>query len=201
MKYFVSDTHFLHKGIMRHCPWRNRWPDVNSMNEGIIEIWNYWVKPEDTVYVLGDLALGKPNKLKKIINRLNGHKIIVLGNHDLGKQFYLDNGFEFAYDENIATDVCDEDGHRLTVSLSHYPFKPSILKKIYYFFFDRDMLRGLDKHPVDNGQVLLHGHVHDRWGRNGRMINVGLDAHVGPNKDPMFVSERMVMDYIRVFDL
>jgi calcineurin-like phosphoesterase family protein len=30
--------------------------------------------------------------------------------------------------------------------------------------------------PVDEGMWLLHGHVHDKWRREGRMINVGVDV-------------------------
>jgi calcineurin-like phosphoesterase family protein len=29
--------------------------------------------------------------------------------------------------------------------------------------------------PVDAGKWLLHGHVHEHWQVNGRMINVGVD--------------------------
>lgn len=196
MIYFLSDAHFLHKGIMRHCPWRQRWPDVNAMNEGIIKIWNDSIKPEDTVYFLGDLALGKPSKLKKIIPRLNGHKIMVLGNHDLGRQFYLDNGFERVYDSRTAVAI----GGRI-VDVSHYPFKPGFFKQLYYHIFDRKMLRELGKHPIDEGQILIHGHVHSRWGYRGRMINAGLDAHVGPNGDPKILSEHMILNYLDTFSL
>ncbi len=36
--------------------------------------------------------------------------------------------------------------------------------------------RHLDWRPTDEGRVLLHGHVHSTWRRNGRMINVGVDV-------------------------
>ena len=36
--------------------------------------------------------------------------------------------------------------------------------------------RYVDHRPIDKGDWLLHGHVHDRWGQHGRMINVGVDA-------------------------
>ena len=36
--------------------------------------------------------------------------------------------------------------------------------------------RFVEQRPVDQGEWLLHGHVHERWRQRGRMINVGVDA-------------------------
>ena len=33
-----------------------------------------------------------------------------------------------------------------------------------------------DHRPLDDGEWLLHGHVHQRWRVRGRMINVGVDV-------------------------
>jgi len=30
--------------------------------------------------------------------------------------------------------------------------------------------------PVDEGMWLLHGHVHEKWRQQGRMVNVGVDV-------------------------
>ena len=30
--------------------------------------------------------------------------------------------------------------------------------------------------PVDDGRILLHGHVHNRWRIDGRQVNVGCDV-------------------------
>ena len=30
--------------------------------------------------------------------------------------------------------------------------------------------------PIDEGMWLLHGRVHERWRRQGRMVNVGVDV-------------------------
>ena len=57
------------------------------MNETIIQRHNEIVKPEDIVYVLGDLCLGGGSeemlqKNKELIERLNGILYIIRGNHD-----------------------------------------------------------------------------------------------------------------------
>jgi calcineurin-like phosphoesterase family protein len=52
------------------------------MNEEIIKRFNERVKPEDTVYFLGDFTFGRNEERKKFIERLNGNIIFVIGNHD-----------------------------------------------------------------------------------------------------------------------
>ena len=47
------------------------------MNIALVDNWNKIVKPEDTVYHLGDVTWGPFD-----INCLNGKKVLVVGNHD-----------------------------------------------------------------------------------------------------------------------
>lgn len=49
------------------------------MDEFLIEKWNSVVKKGDTVYHLGDFAF---YKVEEYLERLNGHILFVLGNHD-----------------------------------------------------------------------------------------------------------------------
>lgn len=78
--FYTSDTHFGHERILELC--ERPFSDVTRMNEALIERWNNVVQPEDTVYHLGDVALGKIAESLPLISRLNGYKILVLGNHD-----------------------------------------------------------------------------------------------------------------------
>lgn len=80
--YFTSDTHFGHKNILEFC---NRpWVTVEEMNEGLIANWNSVVRENDIVFHLGDVQLGGGNELlDNILPRLNGHIILILGNHDI----------------------------------------------------------------------------------------------------------------------
>lgn len=87
--WFVSDTHFNHGNILK---FRTKYPDgdlvrpgfldVQHMNETMIENWNSVVKPNDIVYHLGDVAFGNVTDMENILNRLNGKKRLILGNHD-----------------------------------------------------------------------------------------------------------------------
>lgn len=83
--WFISDTHFGHANILGFknydgTPLRtfNR---VDEMDEHMIERWNSVVKPQDKVYHLGDCVINKKHLPK--LHRLNGHKRLVRGNHDI----------------------------------------------------------------------------------------------------------------------
>lgn len=93
MIYLISDTHFNHKNIITYED--RPFPSIVEMNDAMIKNWNSVVKPEDTVIHLGDVGLGNESSLKYIIPSLNGHKILIKGNHDSkSKNFYLECGFE-----------------------------------------------------------------------------------------------------------
>lgn len=82
--YITSDHHFDHRNILKYEEVRSfRWSTVEQMNEDLISIWNSIVKPEDRVYHLGDISMGKSGL--EFARRLNGRKILIKGNHDLQK--------------------------------------------------------------------------------------------------------------------
>ena len=53
---------------------------AEHQDEVLVQNWNSVVKPTDKVYVLGDVCM-KAKDLKTML-RLNGDKVLVLGNHD-----------------------------------------------------------------------------------------------------------------------
>lgn len=78
--WVTSDTHFNHANIIKYC---NRpFSSVEEMNETIIANWNKVVSQGDTVYHLGDFALGDKSLIPDFIRRLNGHISFIMGNHD-----------------------------------------------------------------------------------------------------------------------
>lgn len=98
--FFYADTHFCHANIIKYCnrPFKN----VEEMDEELIKRWNRKVSKKDTIYLLGDFALCGKKKKKEILSRLNGHKFLVMGNHDEGSvKAYYDIGFEKVYDKPI----------------------------------------------------------------------------------------------------
>ncbi|WP_454287211.1 metallophosphoesterase [Rhizobium arsenicireducens] len=75
--FFTGCTHFGHDNIIRLAD--RPFADVNEMNEALVERWNAKVKPRDTVYHLGDFAW---KDAAEWLGRLNGSKVIIIGNHD-----------------------------------------------------------------------------------------------------------------------
>lgn len=79
--YFTSDTHYGHKNIIKYS---NRpYTSVEQMDNALVDNWNKVVQPDDTVYHLGDFGFySDTNKIVRIIQRLNGNKVFIFGNHD-----------------------------------------------------------------------------------------------------------------------
>jgi calcineurin-like phosphoesterase family protein len=168
--WFTADLHFGHANIIGYC---NRpFADAEAMNWSLIESWNDVVDADDTVWVLGDVALGRLADTLTLVSVLEGRKLLLAGNHDRcwaghGKRAkgwterYLDAGFAEVHQGHIPLRVT---GHE--VLACHFPYRGDS--------HERD--RYTEHRPPDRGQWLLHGHVHERWRQRGRMINVGVDV-------------------------
>lgn len=96
--FFTSDTHFNHANVMKYCA--RPFASVEEMNRVMIERWNAVVGPEDTVYHLGDFALGKASEWPAILRQLNGaKKILIHGNHDRSPRHMLEGGFNEVHEK------------------------------------------------------------------------------------------------------
>ena len=112
--FFTSDTHFCHFNIIRYC---NRpWSTVEEMNKGLVERWNSKVSPDDTVFHLGDFCFAGAGEWKKWREQLNGHIILIRGNHDRK----MSKPMEGLFDEVHTQLQLEIDGR--SVYLNHYPF-------------------------------------------------------------------------------
>lgn len=133
--FVISDTHFGHANTFLKFKQPDGSPmrpftSVEEMDETMVARWNAVVRPQDKVYHLGDVLVKA--KDPRILGRLNGHKRLVLGNHDdLDSQVYL-KYFDTLYSSRRL------DGMMLT----HIPLHP-------------DSLKG----PMIIGNV--HGHLHN----------------------------------------
>ena len=157
MRTFVtSDLHFGHKNIMTFCPQtRARFrDDVDYMNNAMVIEWNDRVNPEDTVYILGDVAFMSGSDAGRMVNRLNGTKILVEGNHD--RKNLQDATFRRAFAEIHKYLDIVYDGHNII--MFHYPIAE----------WDR----------MHRGALHFHGHLHG--GASGlekfRAFDVGMDS-------------------------
>ena len=90
--FFTSDTHFNHANIIKYC--KRPFASVEEMNGEMISRWNKVVRPRDTVYHLGDFALGLATEWPKLFAQLNGaKKMLIRGNHDRAAKKMLEVGF------------------------------------------------------------------------------------------------------------
>ena len=168
--WLTADLHLGHANIIRYCG--RPFEAVADMDDRLVDRWNERVDGDDTVLVLGDVALGPIASSLRLVGRLAGRKVLVAGNHDrcwsgngrkalAWRERYLDAGFVEVRQGTIDVDVA---GH--AVRAGHFPYEGD----------SHDEDRFTSSRPEDDGRWLLHGHVHDRWRQRGRMINVGVDA-------------------------
>jgi len=143
-KIFVtSDTHFGHENIMEY---ENRpFSCALEMNNVMIENWNKCVGKTDVVYHLGDVGLMRDQELAEIIGRLNGKKILTLGNHDKSVQWGYMVGFD------AVMEACSFKYKHWHLDMSHCPFL------------------------VYESHIRLHGHTHQREHSSKDLLHVGVD--------------------------
>ena len=98
--FVISDEHFDHKniiGITRSDLFGTGEDAVDKMNEYIITKHNSVVGPDDIVIMLGDFSFKTGiERLTELTSKLNGHKYLIMGNHDKDERpdLYLRAGFE-----------------------------------------------------------------------------------------------------------
>ena len=157
MTYFTSDQHFGHFNIIRlsHRPFAT----ADEMDEAMVAKWNAKVKADDVIYVLGDLFFRSAN-VEPILNRLNGRKHLVLGNHDHSWTGKVRLG---GYFESVQT-IKEIYLGGSPATLCHYP-----------------ML----SYPQARRGYMIYGHIHNNTGddywplimRRPRMLNAGVDVN------------------------
>lgn len=115
--FFTSDTHFGHSNIIKYC--QRPFNSAEHMDEVLISNWNEVVSPQDIVFHLGDFCFGSDKEWIKILQRLNGTKYLILGNHDLKKIANSSQIQDYFADINMQMRVVVDKQKML---LNHYPF-------------------------------------------------------------------------------
>ncbi len=135
--WLVSDTHFGHESVCTKFKNPDGSPlrpymNAEEMNEDLIEKWNDCVRPDDRVYHLGDVVMS--HRHLPVMDRLNGRKVLIQGNHDpiggkKGQKFDFGKYFEYVCGMKVLSDFI----------LTHIPV-----------------------HPDDIGRfgANIHGHLH-----------------------------------------
>lgn len=158
--WISSDYHFNHD---KEFIWKARgFESVEEMNETIVKKNNECVAPEDTLIICGDLMLGGADKLEEglaLLNRMNGLKLVVGGNHDTSnrREAYLRTGIP-VFDAYAFT------YRKYHFYASHYP----------------TLTGNLEKESLKQVTCNLFGHTHQTsnfYNEIPFMYHVGVDSH------------------------
>lgn len=145
--FLIGDPHLSHQGMVMFkrddgSPLR-AFATIEEHDETMIANWNSVVRPVDKVYVMGDLVM-KAKKQIHIMERLNGKKVLIKGNHDIGElKVYL----PYFYDIR-AFHILDN------FAITHIPIHPDCLGRfrgnIHAHTHQRSMLLPDDGTPPES---------------------------------------------------
>lgn len=127
--FVISDLHFGHKNMAV----KRGFETVEEHDEHIIAKWNSVVNKKDTVWILGDITMEKANF--GILDRLQGIKNVILGNHDMPQ--HVPKMLEHV------NKVCST-WSKKNVILTHIPIHPRELQ----FRFRKNIHGHLHEHKV-----------------------------------------------------
>lgn len=146
--FFYSDPHFFHKNIVMFrkidgCETEEQQREYQRKK------WNSVVKPNDVVYILGDVVLTRWNdEVREFIKSLNGRKILILGNH-CSEREHIRNFYDMFQEIHGVLKYKE-------FWLSHIP---------------------LSRKTVFGNMVNVHGHIHDVYEENDpHYFNVSADV-------------------------
>ena len=161
MIFLIADTHFYHDNIHKYC--KRHSPNIDEYTNGFIYYINKFLKKDDIILHLGDLACG-PRKsvegLKDLMAKFKCEKHFIRGNHD----YWLTNEdlYKIGF-KSVRNYIRIDD-----VLFCHYPLdKPMDAgyrsqSEIWDLFYDNPEIK-----------VIYHGHIH-----NNRLLrNDGLIRH------------------------
>jgi len=151
--------------------------DVDEMNQALISNWNSVVSPEDTVYNLGDLSFSKLERTLEVLSQLNGHHILIRGNHD--QPFFKQQNIDKCLNGGYLIDI--KDYHELRyngefIVMSHYSMRVW--------------------NHMHRGAYMLYGHSHGFLPGVGRSMDVGIDSSDMPSNQTPFLLDD-VLEFLR----
>ena len=162
MNYFIADTHFGHKNIIKLC---NRpFSSLEEMEQILMDNWNRKVSNNDTIYIVGDLFWDSEAS-ERILPKLKGKKVLIVGNHDERWVNKFDVSKHFITISPLLNTRLDD----RFVTLCHYPMLE---------------WKGSNKEGSTKQSYLIHGHIHNKskpeysfLNQNKHCLNAGVDVN------------------------
>jgi calcineurin-like phosphoesterase family protein len=151
--WFSADFHQGHRPIAESL-WDgiNRPTNMETHDDWLINIINAKVGKKDKFYILGDLSLAPKKEAEKFIMKLNGDKVLIIGNHDKN----IKNTNLISEKTHIKEFKFKREGIEIFAVLCHYPMVS----------WNRSF----------HGAWQLYGHVHGRYNNIEKLaMDVGLD--------------------------
>lgn len=144
--WVTSDLHLNHPDIIKSC--RPQFSTTELHDEYVISRFNSVVGKDDLIYILGDVGFTPYIELKDKIKKLNGRKILILGNHDiLNPQQYASMGFIEVINHPVY--------YSPNIILSHIPIQEALNNPWVYN---------------------IHGHIHQGTLNLKNYINVNIES-------------------------
>lgn len=158
------------------------------MHRVLINNYNASVPVNGICYFLGDMGLTDKDTLKEIISKLNGTKILILGNHDKKHNAMYNIGFDAVLNGAMLFIAGEK------VTLSHCPLKGLFREDATKMkgYKEGDNWHGETKHKEysfqNEDQFHLHGHCHASPEHKilGKQYDVGVRAN---HYRPVSISE------------
>lgn len=127
------------------------------MDAAMIAMWQHQVKPDDTIWMLGDVSWHFDKKIIRILEQLPGRKHLIWGNHDYDSRFDQNSAFLNCFMWTGDRKEIVIDGQH--VVLDHYPIR--------------------EWHGYWKGWFHFHGHTHGNVTLDGKALDVGIDGPLG----------------------
>ena len=159
--FYIADWHYDHANVLHYD---NRpFNTVDEMNDTLVDRWNSAVSNEDTVYILGDMFWCGPTKAVPILQKLNGRKVLIKGNHDR-----INAEFAQQFDHITDYEEITDDGNFIV--LCHYPivcFRNHTREQWYHLY--GHVHNSFEANMTEHSRRLME----ELYGRRCCMYNVG----------------------------
>lgn len=182
--YCIGDQHFYHSNIINYS--RFNFASVTEMNEYIIKMHNATVTDRDIVIFLGDFCF-KNIFIPGLLERMHGHKFLILGNHDSDDliKHYFALGFEGVFVNPVRIG---------NIYLSHEPLVDQERADLQFNLIVNEFQTLADAQNY-------HGHIHiadssltDQYHNatceelDYKPIKIGRTKHYEPDSKPLFIN-------------